>query len=702
MTPHSVVSPWVLPGELVALYACWPVAAWALWRSRDTLRAAAREVPAATWRALALIVLCHALLVWLVVPSGPIEPNNHGYDRWLTVRDAGWFTPWDGEPKHGAGWFALVRPVWLLSGGLISPFLQNTLWMMTGLVAMGAAIRLATRDDALAVLSVAVLAFAPIELHSGPTVSMFVAGQAMILLGWLAAELHVRDRAAASLALAAIATVVSMQTHLEMLGVAPLGVGAWLIAREPKWAIWLWRRPSWWAVIALSVAAVLPHLASLAAMPRDMLLGELGDVEREALVKRVVLQAALVGGAAALARTSALELLDRAPPARRAVAALTLLACGAAVALAAAPSITLLTTPYQGAHLLRAVSETQRALHGFFDPNHSWPAWPPIAAIGALWLIGRHPAWAAALAVWSAAMAVIYGAKWDCWSTVVRGGLIQLPAFAIAAGAGLTLAYRSLRAWLPAPAAVPVIGSLVIASLVPYLPSLRYGWPFVQEHRLLATAHALWARGETVHTLSHLDTAGIPGADRFDVHYFRHYAPMTVGRFSEPAPGLDALLALPPAEAVGRHVALPLSCYRAMFSKLERGWGRGKAVWLDGRVYAAQPGSVLPVGESDLDPFTSLLPSGLTPCWADRDAAVCVEPNPAAPEGCHTWDCPPEARPSPADRPYLDPLCREVRRRFTLEPVAEERVNRGATGTALTDVLDPDAVIGVYRIVGER
>ena len=100
--------------------------------SRKTLAAAAREIPRATWIALVGVGATHAALALLWIPGGPIEPNNHGYDRYTTIRDATLFSAYEGEQVHGGGWFALIRPVYLLFGGAVEPTTLNV-----GIAALG-------------------------------------------------------------------------------------------------------------------------------------------------------------------------------------------------------------------------------------------------------------------------------------------------------------------------------------------------------------------------------------------------------------------------------------------------------------------------------------------------------------------------------------------------------------------------------------
>lgn len=684
-----------LPWEMIALYATITLALLSCILARRTITTALREIPRATWFALLAVAATHAAIALLWIPGGPIEPNNHGYDRYTTIRDATLFSAYEGEQVHGGGWFALIRPVYLIFGGAIEPTTLNVGLAVLTILSLGAAVRLALQDDLTAVLAAATLALLPDELRSSHSVSMFTASQVGITAGWLAIELHIRDKRAATLLLAATATVLSMQTHLEMQAVTPLLVGAWLFARSPRW----WREPTLGKSMVIAIAGLLltPHLLRLAEFPPDQIFVSIGHAERKSIALYATGRALLVFAAAGLIRRAWAPQVDLLTPARRfdlagiALAALALI-------LAAPNAFTLLTTPYQGANVLRGASPVGSCVHAVFDLNHTSPLIPLAAAVGMGALLVRAEAIAWMLAAVGAATALVYGGRWDCWSTEVRGAVTLATVLVIPAGAGLAALHRAMTRQAGAPAAGLTTAMVLLVGLAPYLPMLGYDWSFLQEHRILVAAHDLAADGERVHVLSPDDTARIPEPKRFGMQYYRHYAAFMVGRFERPAPGLEALLADP--DPIGAYAVLPLTCARGMYAEARINDRPMDLVWLDGRVYAVPAGRIALTGPDLQDPASNQTAHNLVPCWADRALATCAEPDDAAPEGCRTWTCP--KAPGPPDHAVQDATCAAVRDAFVLEPVQEAHANPGAYGTSLTDLLDPDPVIGLYRVTGRR
>lgn len=684
-----------LPWEMIALYATITLALLSSILARRTITTAVREIPRTTWLALLAIATLHAAIALLWIPGGPIEPNNHGYDRYTTIRDATLFSAYEGEQVHGGGWFALIRPVYLLFGGAIEPETLNVGLAALGILSLGAAIRLALQDDLTAVLAAAALAFFPDELRSSHSVSMFTASQAGIAAGWLAIELHVRDRAASTLLLAATATVLSMQTHLEMQAITPLLVGAWLFARWPRW----WIEPSFpkLAVILLAGLLLTPHLLRLAEFPPDQIFVTIGHADRKATALHTLVRAQLVFAAAALVRHTWAPQVDALARSRR-VELAGIAGFVTALVLAAPDAFTLLTTPYQGANVLRGASPVGSCVHAAFDLNHTSPLVPLAAAVGMFALLVRAESFAWMLAAVGAATAAVYGGRWDCWSTEVRGAVTLATVLVIPAGAGLAALHRAVTRQAGAPVAGVSTAVILLVGLAPYLPMLGYDWSFLQEHRILVAAHDLAAEGARVHVLAPDDTARIPEPKRFGLQYYRHYAAFMVGQFERPAPGLEALLTDP--DPVGAYAVLPLTCARGMYAEGRIHDRPVDLVWLDGRVYAVPIGRIALTGPDLQDPASNQTAHNLVPCWADRTLASCAEPDAAAPEGCRTWTCP--KAPGPPDHAVQDATCAAVREAFDLEPVIEAHANPGAYGTSLTDLLDPDPVIGLYRVTGRR
>jgi hypothetical protein len=684
-----------LPWEMIALYAAITLALLAALASRKTLSAAAREIPRATWIALLAVAATHAAVALLWIPGGPIEPNNHGYDRYTTIRDATLFSAYEGEQVHGGGWFALIRPVYLLFGGAVEPTTLNVGLAALGILALGAAVRLALRDDLAAVFAAASLALLPDELRSSHSVSMFIASQAGITAGWLAIELHLRDRSAATLLLAATATVLSMQTHLEMQAITPLLVGAWLFARAPRW--YLEPTLAKLAVILAAGLLLTPHLLRLAEFPFDQVFVSIGHAERKAVAQRAIGSALLVFAATAIVRRTWAPQVEELTSSRRADLA-GILAFGLALTLVAPGAWTLLTSPYEGANVLHGASPIGSCVHAIFDLNHTSPLVPLAAAAGMLALLARAQGFAWMLAAVGAATALVYGGRWDSWSTEVRGAVTLATVIAVPAGAGLAALHRALTRQAGSATATALVGVTLLVGLAPYLPMLGYDWSFLQEHRLLQAAHALAVDGARVHVLSPDDTVRIPDPKRFGLNYYRHYAGFMIGRFEHPVPGLEALLADP--DPVGAYAVLPLSCYRALVAEDQINNRHVDLIWLDSRVYAVPAGRIALTGADIQDPASNQTAHMMVPCWADRALSTCIDADPAAPEGCRTWTC--TATHPPPDHGLQDATCAAVRAAFELEPVVEAHANPGAYGTTLTDLIEPDPVIGLYRVTGRR
>lgn len=642
--------------EILPLYASVVLGLLAAWGSRRTL--AALDVG---WRGLFGAAALHLALT-LLVPHAPIEPNNHGYDRYMAVRDVPFFDPPGGEPAHGVGWFVLLRPLDLLAAHQIEPMTWNALLSALSVVCFGAAVgaALGRRTGLVAAL---LLASLPVQIRTAPTVSMFVVSQLGMTATWLLLELHLRDRRAGALLAAVISTQVSMATHLELIALAPLSALAWIAGHEPGWFRAALRQPAWLAVLVFAVVLPIPHVLDVVSLPVGTELPDMGEAPMVQPVRAVLTRAALITMAAAFAA--------RALPDARAWAA-RLAAWQLPIVLVAPPLWMSLVWrlglpgPWEGHDRFDVSDAALTWVHPFFNPNHTLPWLVSLAAVGWLLLLVRRPAFLLPLTLLTGTMALAYGGRWDNWSTYVRGALPLAPLLLLPAAAALTEA----RAW--------VVALVVIGQVAPYADELRQRWTITEEFDLLRLAHEHTVAGDVVHTLTQDDVLPMAHPERLNLRYLRDYAPGMVRSFRDLAPGLKELLDLP--DPTGRYVLLPLTCARGLWSGEPGGGGQ---VALGDRWYRL---NTLSARDDNRDPGRQIHVPGLdaclaTPCAGDR---TCTCPDV---EGAMTWD---------------DPFCAAVRARLVLEPIAERMVKPDATGGRRTDLLNEAPTIGLYRVTGKR
>lgn len=635
---------------------------------------------AAAVRLLVVLGIAAAIVATLV-PYAPIEPNNHGVARWASAHD-GLMAPTGGESHHGKAWFVLIKPWVALTGGLVdATVLSHGLALLAALVG-GLAARLASGDDRRGLVTTALLALLPTQLLAAPTVTPFVASQLTLAAGLLGVELFLAGGGAGAIVLTGCATTLAMQTHLELMALAPVVVVGWLLARRPEAARELVRTRAFWITATFMVLATIPFLLSLRVYPPPTpMTTVISATAARALVARLVLATAAGLLVAATIPT----------PSRRAGWVFPAALLGVLV-VTAPDHLSRWQTPVDLRETL-PVRDPRHLLHALWMPDLTPPLWLGVLVLGLLHLV-RHEV---GLAVWTlvtaGVMLALYGGQWDSTSTAIRGSLPLTLVLLVPIAAAVTRALNSLGRLHPAVADLG-LAALLGWALGPYLPTLARVADIQVEHPILAAGRTADAAGEEVFTLDVADTGGVPAPERFDWRYYRAYVRAAwIPRHGDQPPvhPLRELMARP--DPTGALVLLPLSCYRPVFGHLTGGNGTD-LVLLDDKAWVSHAHRLDPrhTGER--------LTSGrLVPCLREPEQAVCAAP--ASDGTCVTWACSTVRRPD-VDPFYEHPACVEVRTTLALETIVEATVPPWTLGTENTDVLSPGGPIGLYRVTGRR
>jgi hypothetical protein len=664
---------------------------------REVLRAPWAELGVGARAATLVLALGAALASWVLAPHAPIDPNGHGVARFVALRDGGWWGLAGAEAQHGVAWDVAMRAAWRPLASVASPFTAQVAWVFAPMLALAALVRRVTGREEDAVGAVAFYACLPATLVVGPTLSLLAVAPALLIFMLLGLEAHLRSRSTASMVVTLAAATLATQTHLEMLGVTPVVMAGWVAARAGVEDLrgLAWSR--WAACAAPAGVSVGLYLREALAHAGPNMMSDLGGEDFVGAARRATLQGGLLLVAGALVGRTLPRLGGRARQALR--ASLAVSAAGAAIAsLAAAYAVT--ATPFAGVpRAPDALVGPFRAwswVHVWFEPDWTPLLWPMATGLGAVVGAMFQPRRALAWLGVTACMAWVYGGRWDCLSTTLRGAPVLSLALAWPAGAAFGAALRASPARGHFGLAVAV--GAVVAQAYLWRDQVAWTWDVQADFLTLAAAaeaggaSAAYAPGEE-------DVGSVPQDVRAGQGQRWLPGGELVGQRGAPAAPLSALLATVGDEAAGAVVALPLACLQPV--TYFRYGDAGQTWFFQGRPIAAAP---LPAGSSAAwqrgrAAWTAPLNLALqAPCWATPERATCARSD--ADGGCARYACTEGA--APADLRWEHPACAAVREAFRLEPVWEVRLGGAPMGLTGATPLDPEGVVGAYRVLGRR
>lgn len=689
----------------VAVLTALPVATWWL---RGPLSQAIGPVSRSSWGALAAVLLVEALLVTAWVPHNSWQTNMHGIGRIADVLDGGLLGASDMGRIHGMAWVVWMRLVHGLSGGWVSVPLATHLTALIGLVGLFVFLTAASRRGPWAIASVALLALHPIHLRLAASASPYVLVETALIWMLVWVEVHRQQRSAATWYLAAAWQAVLMQSHGEMLVLGPAIAGLYLLCREPAWVGWAVRRRWFWGGLLLVAAVIGPWLgemlhAAFVGVDVFRASGDLGSTLGHDNLRTSALRTLFWVGAGC----APLALLVRvAVPRWRARSGArpwhdTALALGLLMLAAwAVPDPQASWAGLVGFQVTPLGSErlALARLHPFFDPTFGPDPLVPLAALGVAALAWWQPRLLVFLVGSAVGGLIVTVGHYDAISTYLRVSLPTLWMLCALAGAGLAALVRAAGA--PRLAGALAVALALIAGRG-HWQWVSHRFPMQQEEDLIFRARAL-PEVRTLATLLPSDRPEHPAAEQVDFDY-RNYVVQALGRWRGGALiGADELLRRPVSEGL-YWLKLP-TCYRPVTARAQvmgsSSRSQSQVWWIEGRfmeVPRFDDGGPLD-GPQALNPDTQLRYDldALVPCRGRPASMRCAE---GPPEDCARWVCTDQA---PPDHPFIDGTCAQIEASFVLEPVLEERVAPGNLSRSQALVLDPNAVIGLYRVVARR
>lgn len=623
-----------------------------------------------TPRSLGVVVAAHAILVRFWVPNAPVHTNNHGVTRFADLRDMPALEMLETTfGFHGNGWWVPGR---LLTPLLPDPFLLTLAYSAGAIWLTHRLARGLGASPQAAMLAAVVLATLPLQLRMAGTLTLYAGSEVGLLAAGVLWLDHLRDGRTATLLGAMAALVWTMMTHTEMLPVGPAFVAALLLTTQPRWLLALPRSPARLAAVTVGILWMVPRLHNFLSFAGPK------PAPSVDWSTRLLVAGTLLGGFAlwpAIARR--LKLSARTLPAGAALgSALGLLVAVRATAhvWAHPPAVVGLTEPLAPpAHLLE--------LHALFVPSVTPRLWLTVAVAGLAHLMWRRPEAARTMVALAVPVFLIFTLPPFSFepATQLRSGLVAAPLLALAVGEGLHLWTLAVAQTTTPRLALHLTAALLLLTSLGHRVVFRHVFPEQAEFAVLRHAHEVAGQDTPVFTLLAEDTGDVQHPEHFAFSYYRNH----VHDMLPQAQGLTALLADP--DPTGAIVVLPLTCWRAVYAEID----------------GPEPASVVVAGRAFVDvpapwPAAPTVRDVLTPCWYS-DTPTCAD-SPA----CTRERCAVRSAPQANEPELIDPLCRQVRDRFTLTPLLTFDHLTGNLSSHNSRLLDPSATVGVYRIQGLR
>ncbi len=624
---------------------------------------------------------------------GPWSTNNHDFGTIAAIDHGAWDLPAGLGEVHGFAPVALLRTLRFLTGGHVDTEVLST-WVALGAVALvGLVAAAGSGRPELGIAAALLFGLHPALLRLAPTPSPFVSFVASLSAALIALEAWLVGARTRTLVLTLVCGMIALQCRGEAFGIVPATMIAWVVARRTR---------PWRETIPLVRLAVLLSVCAVLLVPRVQLFRSITAVTGVPMFTQASGQA-LVQNAQ---RVEPLGLVFKA-------ASVVLLFAAVGWALRvdtrhrrwrwiAAPLIGAMVygvyrqLPILGhdpGFLAGAFTgpaygwERLVAIHGMTDPRLTDPLVIALTLVGAAVAAFASTAEGLLLAVCLVASLVPYVGAFDTFATVTRTSLASSATFSIAAAVAL-VASTGRASKLVAPALAYAVAWY---ALEPRLAWVSYVWPMQQEYAVLKAATDPTDPSARV-MLSERDVP--PGVDvaTWDWTY-RVYGPQYVSLSGARTISVtDALAA--PDEAVGALWIRSLACVRGVFMDPVKTPGIAIDRWLiDGRSLEFSPFWLRPGNADDMSLDLAL------PCWREPWKQVCADDA----EPCARWTCSVYDLTDALDHPgYLDPMCRAMDERFEMTPVDVHVVADGNLSGPFGVEVDPNALVGTWRITGVR
>lgn len=665
----------------------------ALAAARD-LRGALKPTRLGAVGFLAALVLVGLAIARLPVP-GPWSTNNHDFGTLASIEFGAWDAPAGLGEVHGFAPVALLRALRALTfDALSTPLLASGVALVTTAL-VGAVAMVASGRPEVGIAAVLLFGLHPALLRLAPTPSPFVPFVGALAAMLLAVECWLVSVRTASLLLAFSCGLIALQCRGEAFAIVPLCGVAWIATR---------RRHSWRQTLPPARLGLLLLGSALLLLPRLALFQEItavtgvpmftsrGGVSLVQNAQRVaplglVAKAVSVG---LLAATVGWALrLDRPPVwARRLAPVLVVVGVYGVLRHVLPPDG---HDPGFAAGGFTRVPETwQRfiAVHGVTDPRLTDPMLVAVALVGVTLVALTSTADGLLLLVCVAVSLLPYVGAFDTFATVTRTSLAGVATFSVAASAALAI---GAGPWSRGLTPLLALG-LAAYALGPRVGWVSYAWPMQQEYAILAAAADRTDPSPRV-ILGVRDVP--PGVDPGTWDWiYRGYAPDLLALSGVPVVPVQQALADPEAVVGGLWVR-SLACARGVFVDPVQTPGVPIDRWLiDGRPMEFSPFWLRPGKGDDMDLDLAL------PCWRTPWTQVCLDPDE---QPCTRWTCDAFTVAQTLGQPgYQDPMCRAMEERFVLELVEARVVADGNLSGPFGVEVDPNALVGTWRITGVR
>lgn len=645
-------------------------------------------------------VLGLGVALWIVASvidahsvPGPWSTNNHDFGTFAAIDHGRWNVPGGLGEVHGFAPVALLRGLRFATGHHVPTEALSTWVALAAVALVGLVASVGSGRPELGIAAALLFGLHPALLRLAPTPSPFVPFVASLSAALIALEAWLIGARTRTLVLTLVCGLIALQCRGEAFGIVPACMIAWIVAR---------RRRSWRETAPPGRLAVLLTLCAILLVPRFELFRAITSVTGTPMFTQAN-GAAIVQNAQ---RVAPLGLVFKA-------ASVVLLfgSVGWALRVDTSTRRWRWTAPFWiGAMVFglyrqlplmghdpgfdagaftntRPAWEPLAAIHGMTDPRLTDPLVIAVTLVGAAVAAFASTADGLMLAACLVATLLPYVGAFDTFATVTRTSLAGAATFAIASSVALVAATgRGSKLLAPLLAA-----ALARYALEPRLSWVSYEWPMQQEFQVLRGAADPTDPSPRV-MLTEGDTP--PGVDAATWDWsYRHYGPQFLTMTGVRTVSVSEAIAAP-ADMVGALWVRSLACVRGVFMDPVQTPGIAIDRWLiNGRPMEFSTSWLRPQSADDL----SL--DAVLPCWRAPSLQVCAED--VTP--CPRWTCAAYTLADTVGKPgYLDPMCKLMDERFEMTPIDVRVVREGNLSGPFGVEVDPDALVGTWRITGVR